>query len=175
MGGCSYKNEAINLSSYKGEYAGEIAKNNKTVYLRNVKDMRASKRFIGHILKNGEKFQNFQSNADFATKYKEGLNYALDIAGFTVVSNAADASMTMDVFIKDISIVYNDKNFDKNLKGEIEIEVVLDRGQKVTTQSFRQRASKWIAPSYDSKDIEPFLYTLFSDSINDIASRLTRY
>jgi len=175
MGGCAYKNEAINLHAYKGEYSGEIAPKNKTVYLRSVKDMRTSQKTIGYIMKDGAKYQSFYSDADFANKYKEGLNYALDIAGFRPVSNPNDATVVMDVMIKNIELVYNDKNFDKNLKGEIEIEVVLDRGQKVTTQSFRQKASKWIAPSYNSKDIEPFLYTLFADSINDITSRLTNY
>lgn len=175
MGGCAYKNEAINLHAYKGEYAGEIAPKNKTVYLRSVKDMRTNKRVIGAIMKDGARYQSFYSDTDFANKYREGLGYALDIAGFHTVSNANDASLIMDVVIKNIDIVYNDKNFDKNLKGELEIEVIIDRGQKTTTQSFRQKASKWIAPSYASKDIEPFLYTLFADSINDIASRLTHY
>ncbi|MDD2791165.1 MAG: YajG family lipoprotein [Sulfurimonas sp.] len=175
MAGCSYKNEAINLHAYKGEYSGEIAPKNKAVYLRSVTDARANKHVIGSIYKGGEKYQNFNSNVDFATKYKEGLGYALDIAGFNKVSNPNDATLIMDVVIKDIAVVYNDKNFDKNLKGSIEIEVKIDRGHTVTTQSFQQKASKWIAPSYESKDIEPFLYSLFADSINDIASRLTRY
>jgi uncharacterized lipoprotein YajG len=175
MGGCAYKNEALTLPAYKGEYSGEIAKNNKTVYLRSVKDMRTNKRVIGTIIKDGEKYQYFYSDANFANKYKEGLGYALDIAGFNTVANANDANLVVDVVIKSIDLVHNDKNFDKNLKGEIEIEVVIDRGQKVTTQSFRQKASKWIAPSTSSKDVEPFLYTLFADSINDIASRLTNY
>lgn len=175
MGGCAYKNETIGLHAYKGEYSGEIAPKNKTVYLRSVKDMRTNKRVIGYIMKDGARYQSFYSDADFANKYKEGLGYALDIAGFNTVANANDASLVMDVMIKNIEIVHNDKNFDKNLKGEIEIEVVIDRGQKVTTQSFRQKASKWISPSTSSKDVEPFLYTLFADSINDIASRLTNY
>lgn len=175
MGGCAYKNQAVTLHAYKGEYAGEIAPKNKTVYLRSVKDMRANKRTVGYMMKDGARYQSYSSDIDFANKYREGLGYALDIAGFHTVSNANDASLIMDVVIKNVEIVYNDKNFDKNLKGELEIEVILDRGQKTTTQSFRQKASKWIAPSYDSKDIEPFLYTLFADSINDIASRLTNF
>lgn len=175
MGGCAYKNEAISLHTYKGEYSGEIAPKNKTVYLRSVKDMRAEKRVIGYMMKDGARYQSFYSDTDFANKYKEGLNYAFDIAGFQPVANVNDASVVVDVVIKNIEIVYNDKNFDKNLKGEVEIEVVLDRGQKVTTQSFRPKASKWISPSYASKDIEPFLYSLYADSINDITSRLTNY
>lgn len=51
---------------------------------------------------------------------------------------------------------------------------LLVQGDEVITQNFRQKGSKWIAPSYSSKDLEPFLYTLFADSIDQIVARLTR-
>ncbi len=82
--------------------------------------------------------------------------------------------MVVEIYIKDIEMIYNDKNFDTNLKGEIEIEVIVRKGADVITQNFRQKGSKWIAPSFESKDLEPFLYTLFADSIDQIVSRLTR-
>ena len=175
IGGCSYKNAPVNLHAYKGEYSGESAKGKQTVYLQSVKDVRADKREIGYTLKDDKKDQSFYSDVDFSKRYAEGLRYALDIAGFNPVSNAGDASLILDVKIKDIKIVYNDKNFDKNLKGELEIEVVITKGKKVTTVNFKPKASEWMAPSYDSKDIEPFLYTLFSDNINSITSKLTTY
>ena len=97
------------------------------------------------------------------------------MAGFNTDVDSNAASLVVEVHIKDIKIIYNDKNFDQNLNGEIEIEVIIRRGTEVITQEFKQNSGKWIAPSYDSKDIEPFLYTLFSSSINEIVSRLTKF
>ncbi len=175
IGGCSYKNDAIDLPAYKGEYSGENAKNRHAVYLRSVKDMRENKKTIGSILANDIKEDSFFSNVDFADRYAKGLRYALDIADFNTVSNVNDAAMIMDVNIKKVEINYTNKTFEANLVGELDIEVVITRGQKVTTLNFRPKSSKWISPSFDSKDIEPFLYTLFSDSINEITSKLTSY
>jgi len=175
IGGCSYKNEAIELPSYKGEYSGENATNKHALYLRSVKDKRIDKKNIGSILANDIKEDSFFSHVDFADKYTKGLRYALDLAGFNTVSNVHDSTLIMDVNIKKIEINYTNKTFESNLKGELDIEVVITRGKKTTTLNFRPKASKWISPSFDSKDVEPFLYTLFSDSINEITSKLTEY
>jgi uncharacterized lipoprotein len=175
IGGCSYKNETIELPAYKGEYSGQNAKEKHAVYLRSVKDIRTDKRSIGSILANDKKEDAFFSDVDFADRYTKGLRYALDIAGFETVSNANEAAMIMDVSIKKIQIDYTNKTFESNLIGELDIEVVITRGKKVTTLNFRPKSSQWIAPSYASKDVEPFLYTLFSDSINEITSKLTEY
>lgn len=175
VGGCSYKNESINLQSYKAQYIGPTAKEKKSVYLRFVQDTRADKRSIGYSLKDGEKLTRFYSDVDFADKYKEGLGYALNIAGFNTDVNAEDASLIMEVYIKNIELTYNGKIIDSNLKGEIDIEVKIIKDEKVITQNFRQKRTDWIKPSFNSKDLEPFLYTLFLDSVNDMVSRLTRY
>ena len=175
IGGCSHKNEAIKLPAYKGEYSGESAKNKNAVYLRSVKDIRTDKRNIGSILANDKKEDSFYSDADFADKYAKGLRYSLDLAGFETVSNVNDAALIIDVNIKKVEINYTNKTFEPNLSGELDIEVVITRGKKVTTLNFRPKSSKWIAPLYDSKEVEPFLYTLFSDNINEITSKLTSY
>ncbi|MCD8477589.1 MAG: YajG family lipoprotein [Sulfurospirillum sp.] len=117
---------------------------------------------------------NFFSNENFAEKYTEGLGYALNLAGFNTDATKSEASLVVEIYIKDIQLIYNDKNFDANLRGEIEIEVIARKGDEVITQNFRQKGSKWIAPSYSSKDLEPFLYSLFADSIDQIVLRLTR-
>lgn len=174
ISGCSYKNDPLTLKSYQAEYTGPIAKDKKTVYLRWVKDGRTDKSSVGYLLQNGEKLATLQSNVDFADKYKEGLGYALNLAGFDTDAQANIASLVVEVYIKDIEVIYNDKNFDTNLKGEIAIEVIIRKGEEVITQNFRQKGGKWMAPSFNSKDLEPFLYTLFADSINDIVTRLTR-
>ena len=175
MGGCSYKNEAMNLPSYKADYAGAVSNEKKGVYVSIVKDMRKDKRGIGHVLDDGEKIARLYSDVNFPAKYKEGLGYALNIAGFNTEVTAESADLIMEVYIRNIEIVYDKKSFDKNLVGEIEIEVAIKRGGEVITQNFRQKGGKWIVKSYESKDLEPFLYTLFSDSVNDIVTRLTRY
>ena len=174
LSGCSYKNEALSLDSYKAEYKGPHSRDNKTIYLRSIKDLRAKKNVVGYLDQKTPNTTYFYSNENFAAKYTEGLGYALNLAGFSTDAAKQEASLVVEVAIKDIEIVYNDKNFDANLKGEIEIEVVVRRGDEVITQNFRQKGSKWIAPSYTSKDIEPFLYTLFTDSIDQIVERLTR-
>ena len=175
IGGCSYQNQAIELPAYKGEYTGEKAKTKQALYLRSVKDMRTDKSSIGSILANDKKEDNFFSDADFADRYAKGLRYALDIAGFSLASNADDATLIVDVIIKKIEINYTNKTFESNLIGELGVEVVITKGEKVTTLNFRPKSSQWISPSYTSKDVEPFLYTLFSDNINEITSRLTAY
>ncbi|MBU0720204.1 hypothetical protein KJ877_02555 [bacterium] len=172
FGGCSYKNESISLESYKADYNGAIAKENTSVYVTAVKDMRSDKKNIGYTLKNGKKDLLLFSDADFAKKYKEGLGYGLSIAEFNTNVSQNDADVLLEIRIKKIELVYHDKSFDENLKGEIEIEVVVKKGRTTSTQNFKEKAGKWIAPSYSSKDIEPFLYTLFSDSINNIISKL---
>lgn len=172
--GCTYKNEALNLASYNAQYAGPLAKEKPTVLLRLVKDIRADKQSVGYLLDNGKTLATLYTNADIEAKYQEGLGYALNLAGFNTDASLKAASMVVEVYIKDIEMVYNDKNFDTNLRGEIEIEVIVRRGADVITQNFRQKGAKWIAPSFESKDLEPFLYTLFADSIDQIVSRLTR-
>ncbi|MDD2383004.1 MAG: YajG family lipoprotein [Sulfurospirillaceae bacterium] len=173
--GCTYKNEALNLASYKANYPGPTAKDRSTIYLRWVKDVRTDKSSVGYLLQNGDRLATLYSDVDFADKYTEGLQYALNLAGFNTDSTARASSMVVEVYIKNIELIYNDKNFDKNLQGEIEIEVIVRRNNDVITQNFKQKGGKWIAPSFNSKDLEPFLYSLFADSINDIVSRLTRF
>ncbi|MDD4506196.1 MAG: YajG family lipoprotein [Sulfurospirillaceae bacterium] len=174
ISGCSYKNDPLTLKSYQPEYAGPISKDKKTVFLRWIKDVRTDKNTVGYLLQNGDKLATLYSNVDFVDKYKEGLGYALNLAGFDTDAEANIASLVVEVYIKDIEVIYNDKNFDTNLKGEIAIEVIIRKGEEVITQNFRQKGGKWIAPSFNSKDLEPFLYTLFADSINDIVTRLTK-
>lgn len=172
--GCTYKNEALSLESYKAEYKGPITRDKKVVYLKPVKDLRAKKNIIGYVDQKSSTTINFYSNENFAEKYTEGLGYALNLAGFNTDASSSEANLVVEVYIKDIELIYNDKNFDANLNGEIEIEVVVRKGDDVITQNFRQKGSKWIAPSYNSKDLEPFLYSLFTDSIDQIVTRLTR-
>ncbi|KHG35212.1 MAG: hypothetical protein EOM49_00535 [Epsilonproteobacteria bacterium] len=174
LSGCTYKNEALNLESYKAEYKGPLTKEKKTVYVRLVKDLRADKKVIGYVEQKGDTLTQFYSNVNFEDRYKEGLGYALNLAGFNTDASAQAASLVAEIYLKNIQLVYNDKNFDANLYGEIEIEVIVRRGDEVITQNFKQKGSKWIAPSYNSKDLEPFLYGLFSDSIDQIVTRLTR-
>ena len=175
LGGCSYKNESITLKSYKADYAAEVSQEKKTISLSVVKDIRTDKRTVGYIEQDGKKIVTLFSDTNAEAKYKEGLIHAMNLAGFR--TNAGDnlASFDVEVYIKNIKLVYNDKSFDENLKGTIEIEVIVKRGSETIKQNFVQKAGVWISPSYSSKDLEPFLNTLFSDSINDIVSRLTRY
>ncbi|MBU0632820.1 YajG family lipoprotein [bacterium] len=172
LGGCSYKNDAIMLKAYDGDYAGEIAKEKKSIHLGLVQDMRADKRVIGYVQKEGTKLY---SDVDFAAQYQEGLKQALRVAGFNSDVTSDNASFNVEVHIKNIHVVYSDKLFGENLKGEIDIEVIVKKESKVTTLNFKESSAKWMAPSYDSKDIEPFLQSIFSNSIDDIVSRLTKY
>lgn len=175
MGGCSYKNEALNLHSYKAEYTGPIVKEKKSVYIKTVKDTRIDKRSIGYNKKNGQILSRFYSEVNFENKYNEGLGYALNIAGFNTDPKNNNPSIILEVYIKNIELIYNNKKLNTNLEGIIEVEVLIKKDDRIITQNFRQKGSKWIRPSYESKDLEPFLYTLFEDSINDIVSKLTLY
>ena len=146
--GCTYKNEALTLSPYNAQYAGPLAKNKPTVYLRLVKDLRSDKQSIGYLLDNGKTLATLYTHADIEAKYQEGLGYALNLAGFNTDASLKAAEMVVEVYIKDIEMVYNDKNFDTNLYGEIDLEVVIRRGDEVITQNFKQKGGKWIKPSF---------------------------
>ena len=172
--GCAYKNEALTLSPYNAQYAGPLSKDKKTVYVRLVKDLRSDKQTIGALLNNGKVLAPLSTNADFEKRYHEGMLYALKYAGFGTDNASRAANLVVELYIKDIDIVYNDKNFDTNLKGEIEIEVIIRKESEVITQNFRQKGSKWMKPSFESKDLEPFLYELFTDSIDQVIARLVR-
>ncbi|WP_294963227.1 YajG family lipoprotein [Sulfurimonas sp.] len=174
LGGCSYKNEAINLSSYNAQYLGESSKEKKSVLIESVVDARVDKKTIGYILKDGKKTTKLFSNENFEKKYMDGLRSALHMAGFKSALDA-EADLVVSVNIKSIEIIHDGKSFDKNLKGMIELEVIIKKGKETITQNFKPSASKWMKPSYSSTDLEPFLNELFSDSINDVVSRLTRH
>jgi len=173
MSGCSYKNEAIELPSYKTQYLSQATQDPSSVSFLAVTDAREDKTSIGHVEANGQITSKFYSNVDFAERYKEGLTNALKSAKFNLRNNPAGADATIDVKIKDIQLVYNDTNkFDENLHGKIIVEVTLKKQGKEIVQTFTQKQGKWIKPSYSSKDIEPFLYTIFTDSINSIVAKL---
>lgn len=172
--GCTYKNEALALSSYTTQYNGPLAKEKKTVLVRVVKDLRTDKSIVGYLRDNGKTLAPLYSHANFEERYQEGIAYALRVAGFNTDTTSSIAALVVEIYLKDIEIIHNDKSFDTNLKGEIEIEVIVRKGSEVITQNFRQKGSKWIKPSFESKDLEPFLYELFTDSIDQIVSRLAR-
>ena len=92
LSGCTYKNEALNLESYKAEYKGPLTKEKKTVYVRLVKDLRADKKVIGYVEQKGDTLTQFYSNVNFEDRYKEGLGYALNLAGFNTDASAQAAS-----------------------------------------------------------------------------------
>lgn len=171
--GCSYKNEVIKLQAYKADYAGEISQEKKSVFVNIVDDIRKDKKNIGYYMKDDKKAEIFFSDENFAAKYKDGLLVALNSAGFNIQTAYNNADIVVEVHIKKIEIVYSNTSFNENVKGEISIKVLMKNNGKVATQEFTQKAGKWIAPSHDSKDLEPFLNTLFSDSINGFVSKLT--
>jgi uncharacterized lipoprotein len=173
MTGCSYKNEAIVLSSYKTEYSGQRAQDMNSFSLSSVTDTREDKTSIGYVEANGKVTTKLYSYVNFADRYRDGLVRVLKVAKFNLVNNPEDANTKIDVKIKDIQLIYNDTNkFDENLNGKIIVEVILTKADKVNVLTFTQKQGTWIKPSYASKDVEPLLDTLFSNSIDDIVSKL---
>ncbi|MDP2076482.1 MAG: hypothetical protein Q8N01_07245 [Sulfuricurvum sp.] len=173
MTGCSYKNEAIELSSYKTQYIGQTTQDMSTASLSSVTDIREDKTSIGYVEANGQVTTKLYSYVNFADRYRDGLARVLKVAKFNLVNNPTDANTKIDVKIKDIQLIYNDTNkFDENLKGKIIVELTLTKADKVNVLTFTQKQGIWIKPSYTSKDVEPLLDALFTDSINDIVSKL---
>ena len=175
LGGCAYKNNPVALQPYQSNYNGEVSKEKKTIAIISVKDLRPDKSNIGYALEDGKKEIMFFSNENFVKKYKNGLLNALNIAEFDTTVNPNEADLRIEIYIKKIELIHTDKSFDENLKGEIDIEVVVENGDKIVKQNFKEKAGKWILPSRDSKDLEPFLSSLFSDSINSIVSKLASF
>lgn len=173
MTGCSYKNEAIELSSYKTQYMGMTAQDTNSFSLSSVTDTREDKTSIGYVEVNGKVSTKLYSYVNFADRYRDGLTRVLKVAKFNLVNNPANANTKIDVKIKDIKLIYNDTNkFDENLNGKIIVEVTLTKADKVNVLTFTQKQGTWIKPSYTSKDVEPLLDILFTDSIDDIVSKL---
>lgn len=174
MSGCSYKNEAIELSSYKAHYLSNTTEDRNNISFLSVTDIREDKTSIGYVQVNDKVDIKLYSNVDFAGRYTEGLTKVLTAAKFNLVNNAAGANTKIDVKIKDIQLIYNDTDkLNENLHGKIVVEVTLTKADKVNILTFTQKQGMWIKPSYTSKDVEPFLNTLFTDSIDDIVSKLT--
>jgi uncharacterized lipoprotein YajG len=172
MGACSYKNEPIVLKPYEVSNNTAISKEKKSVFIESINDQRADTKSIGYAQEHGEKIITFFSNENFEKKYKDALLYALNISEFNTNVSKADASAVIEVNIKEIELVQIDKSFDENLKGKIIIELVLKSGNTITKHNFTQKAGEWLAPSRHSKDLEPFLSMLFSDSIDAIVAKL---
>lgn len=170
-GGCSYKNELVNLEPYKADYAGTILNNGKPVYLQVVKDARQEKQTIGYTLQDGKKAFTLYSNTDFAKKYKKGFLQALHMAGFNTHTVQNGTSWIIRVYITKLEVVYDEDTwFDENLHGDMEVKVIIQKGNKKFSQSFQQKLGKWIMFSSTSKDLEPFLSQLVSNSINGVVS-----
>lgn len=174
MGACTYKNEPIALQPYKANYAGAVSQEKKSIFIDNITDKRANKNNIGYSLEDGKKKISFFSNENFEKKYKDALLYALSIAEFNTNVSEADAFTIISINIREIELIKTDKNFNENLKGKIAIELVVKQGITTTKHNFTQKAGKWIAPSYKSRDLEPFLSALFSDSIDAVVTRLAQ-
>lgn len=173
MGGCSYKNEPIELASYQPRYLSKTTQDHNNLTYLSVSDVRKEKTSIGHTLVNGNIDTKFYSHVDFAKRYQDGLSKALDAANFNLINNSAGANTQIDVKIKDIQLIYNDSDkFNENLHGKIIVEVTLTKADKVNELSFTQKQGIWIKPSYTSKDVEPLLNTLFTDSIDAIVAKL---
>lgn len=172
VGGCAYKNEPIALKPYEANYKTPISKNKQSILVKSVTDERIDKESIGYALKDGEKRVSFYSNEEFAKKYKDALIYALNIAEFNTATNQQDASATIEVRIKKIELIHKDKSFKENLKGEIAVELIVRRGSNITKHNFAQKAGKWMRPSLNSKNLEPFLAELFWGSIDAVVARL---
>jgi uncharacterized lipoprotein len=173
MSGCSYKNEAIELSSYKAHALSTTTVDRNNISFLSVTDIREDKTSIGHVEANTQVTTKLYSYVNFADRYKEGLTNVLKDAKFNLVNNPADANTKIDVKIKDIQLIYNDGDkLNENLNGKIVVEVTLTKAGKVNVLTFTQKQGMWIKPSYTSKDVEPLLNTLFTDSIDDMVSKL---
>ncbi len=171
--GCTYKNSPLSLGTYKGEYEGERVKQNVSVHLLHVKDIRSEKATIGYVIVDSKKTLPLYNEENLEKKYKDGLIYALNVAGFNTNVSQNEAAMVVEVYIQDVKVVYNStKTFDENLKGEIAVQAKVKRGNKILTFNFKQKSGKWIKPSFDAKALEPFLEQLYNDSINDIVAKL---
>lgn len=173
MSGCSYKNEAIELSSYKAHSLSTTTADRNNISFLSVSDMRADKSSIGYVEANAQVTAKLYSYTDFTDRYKEGLTKVLKDAKFNLVNNPADANTKIDVKIKDIQLIYNDTDkLNENLHGKIVVEVTLTKADQVNVLTFTQKQGMWIKPSYTSKDVEPLLNELFTNSIDDIVSKL---
>lgn len=171
--GCSYKNEAIELLAYKSHYLSKTTENRNNMTYLSVIDARKEKTSIGYVLVNDNVDTKFYSNVNFADRYKDGLTQALKAANFNLINDSSDANTKIEVSIKDIQLIYNDTDkFNENLHGRIVIEVTLTKADSVNVLSFTQKQGMWIKPSYTSKDVEPLLNTLFTESIDAIVSKL---
>ncbi|KIM02789.1 MAG: hypothetical protein KU29_13720 [Sulfurovum sp. FS06-10] len=173
MTGCAYKNEAIELSSYKGQYVGRTTQDKTPIALISVTDVRPNPMYVGYVVSDNVATAKLYSYVNFADRYKEALNRALQAARFTMVQKPSDTTTLLTVAIKEIHLTYNDtKKLDENLHGKVVVEVTVKKGEKSLIRTFTQEQGKWIKPSYTSKDIEPFLDTLFVDNINQIVTKL---
>lgn len=173
MTGCTYKNEALELDAYKVNYVSKTIDDQNTISYLSVTDAREDKSSIGYVLVNDKVYTKLYSNVNFADRYRDGLTKVLKAGKFNLANDPADANRKIDVRIKEIKLIYNDTDkLNENLHGKIVVEVTLTKSDKVNVLTFTQKQGVWIKPSYTSKDLEPFLNRLYTDSIDDIVSKL---
>lgn len=171
---CSYSNEPLRLLPYEANYAAPVSKDKKSLYLRSVNDLRADKQTLGYGMEGGKKTITFFTYENFAKKYSDALKYALSISEFNTNVTPREASAIIDINIKKIGLMYLDKSFDQNIKGEIAVELVITQGTRTTRYNFAQKGGKWITPSRNSRDLEPFLSELFAESIEAVVTKLAQ-
>lgn len=174
MSACSYVNEPLKLQPYEANYAAPVLKQKKSIYVRSVNDLRTNKQNIGYATEGGKKTITFFTYENFSKKYSDALKYALSIAEFDTNVTPREASGIVDINIRNIALVYLDKSFDENVKGEMAVELVLTQGNRTTKYNFTQKGGKWISPSRNSKDLEPFLSELFAESIEAVVTKLVQ-
>jgi len=174
MGACSYVNEPLKLQPYEANYGAPVSKEKKSIYVRSVNDLRADKQNLGYAVEGGEKTVTFFTYENFSKKYADALKYALSISEFNTNVTPREASAIIDVNIKKISLMYLDKSFDENVKGEMAVELVVTQGSRTTKYNFAQKGGKWLKPSRNSKDLEPFLSELFAESIEAVVTKLVQ-
>ena len=174
MSACSYKNEPIALQPYKANYAGAVSQAKTSIYIDSVTDTRTNKNYIGYAMEDGKKKISFFSNENFEKKYKDALLFALNIAEFNTNVSKMDATIVISLNIKEVELIKTDKSFDENLKGKISLEVIIKQGMTTTKHNFMQKEGKWIGHSHKSRDLEPFLTALFSDSIDAVVAKLAQ-
>ncbi len=173
IGGCSFKDGAIEFSEPKSIYIGEKAY--AKAFFERVSDDRADKKRVGVVKdKEGGILSSLTTNQDMSRWIGVAFEKEMRAAGFAPVSKEGDADYSYSFSLTKLNVEYAKQELTgKNLRLEMDISVQIKNKNGVITKNYRYDEQKWVKPLFDSeaikKEIEPFMSQSVAAIVKDLA------
>ncbi len=168
VGGCASKN-TISVKPYESKYAQESI--DKTIKLSAINDLRETDVFAT-VIKNEKPIKQYKSTINIKNWFKDALEKDFSTSGIKI---SHDALVKLEINIIKFEVKYiKDKSFDKNLFGNVELELIFKKDNITKKKYIKTSHTAWKINIFDAKDFENFVYENLSDSVlNSVKSMVT--